>query len=150
VASPDRFSEPEVLPELRGTLRVASLGVEAGGELVIAQRSSLAEYGVSGVLRQSALDWLEQRRRFSPQGELRVDIRIRVLHLRGSLAARWWPEWVAPDRLVVGVVVKREGVDLVRFERSVESRLGGSDWADTRARARRLARRLGQRVAEAF
>ena len=142
--------EPEVLPEGLGALRVAQLVVEAEASLPASQRSDLVEYDVPGALRQSALDWLEQRDRFSPQGEVRVKVRIRSLHLRGSLAARWWPAWAARDRLGVEVTVEREGVEVARFQRSLESRLGGSDWADPRARARRLARRLGQRVAEAF
>lgn len=148
--SPRHSPGPEGLAELLGELRVAAVAVEEGGELGLAERRSLAEYEVLGVLRQSTLDWLEQRRRFSRQGELRVGIRVEALYLRGPLVARWWPGLGARDRLAVQVTLRRGDVELKRFESFVESRVGGRDWADSGARARRLARRLGQRVAEAF
>ena len=149
-ASPAPSPHAERLQDLLGSLRVASLSVEAGVEIGEAPRDDLVEYDISGVLRQSALDWLEQRRRFSPQGEIRVVVRIQDLRLRGPLAARWWPGLGAPDRHAVQVSARQGEVELARFERRVESRVGGRDWADSGARAQRLARRLGQRVAEAL
>ena len=149
-AAPERVPDPVGLAALLGEMRVAAVAVAAGGGLGGAASRQLAEYEVRGVLRQSTLDWLELRRRFSPEGEIQLDIRIETFYLRGPLAARWWPELGAPDRIAVRVRVRRGAEDLAYFQRVLESRVGGSDWADSEARAQRLARRLGQRVAEAF
>ena len=72
---------------------------------------------------------------------------VESLRLRSGLAARWWPGLGVPDRLAVRVTLHRGEARLHSFETFVESRLGGEDWGDPRERARRLARRLGQRVA---
>ncbi|MFP8875344.1 MAG: hypothetical protein VCB99_00235, partial [Myxococcota bacterium] len=144
---PEQPPVPQAPARDLGALRVSDVEVETSAQLAPSGLRSLSNYEVPEVLRQSTLDWLEQHQRFGRQGELRVEIRVEALHLRSAFAARWWPGLGAPDRLAVRVTLHRGEVRLHGFEAFVESRLGGNDWGDPRERARRLARRLGQRVA---
>lgn len=145
--SPEQPPDPKDLARHWGALRIADVEVETSGQLAPSDLRGLARYEVPAVLRQSTLDWLEQHQRFHRQGELRVEIRVEALRLRSAFAARWWPGLGAPDRLAVRVTLRRGDARLQGFATFVESRLGGSDWGDPGERARRLARRLGQRVA---
>ena len=144
---PEQSPAPQEQARVLGTMRVSDVEVESSAQLAPGALRSLSSYEVPAVLRQSTLDWLEQHERFGQQGELRVEIRVESLRLRSALAARWWPGLGAPDRLAVGVTLHRGEAWLHSFETFVQSRLGGDDWGDPRERARRLARRLGQRVA---
>jgi hypothetical protein len=103
-------------------------------------------------VRQSALDWFEQRGRFATEGQLALRVTIDSVRLRGTVST-WLFGWVAaPDHLAARVSVEREHTrDLVNGNlcpARVESALAGWSWRDREARLDRLARRLGQRVAE--
>jgi hypothetical protein len=99
-------------------------------------------------LRQSALDWLEQRDRLAPDGELTLLVTIDSARLR-SASTTWLFGWVAaPDHLAAQVSVLHGLERAARCPTRVESSLAGYSWRDPDARLERLARRLGQRIAE--
>ena len=99
-------------------------------------------------VRESALDWLEQRDRLAADGQLALLVTIESARLRGPATA-WLFAWAAaPDHLAAEVSVLR-GLDrTARCPVQVESALAGWSWRDRDARLERLARRLGRRIAE--
>ena len=101
-----------------------------------------------GSVRQSARDWLEQRDRLAPDGDLSLQVRVDALRLRSSGVA-WLFSWAAaPDHLGAQVTVLRGLERVDRCPARVESALSGYSWRDPDARLDRLARRLGHRIAE--
>jgi hypothetical protein len=101
-----------------------------------------------GEVRQSARDWLEQRDRLAPDGELSLQVRVEALRLRSSWVT-WLFAWaVAPDRLAARVTVLRGLERADRCPERVESALSGYSWRDPDVRLDRLARRLGHRIAD--
>jgi hypothetical protein len=101
-----------------------------------------------GSVRQSARDWLEQRDRLAPDGELSLQVRVEALRLRSAWVT-WLFAWaVAPDHLAAQVTVLRGLERVDRCPARVESALSGYSWRDPDARLERLARRLGHRIAE--
>jgi hypothetical protein len=133
-----------------------SLGPETGRfarvEVAIApDEASLAPKAAAEVVvwvRQSALDWLEQRDRLARDGDLTLLVTIDSARLR-SAATTWLFAWAAaPDHVAARVSVLH-GLDRAdRCPARVESALSGYSWRDPDARLERLARRLGQRIAE--
>ena len=103
---------------------------------------------VAALTRQSALDWLDQRGRLAPDGGTAVAITIDSARLRWTLTA-WLFAWAAPpDHLAARVSLRRAAEREPRCDARVESALAGWSWRDPELRLDRLARRLGQRVAE--
>jgi len=103
---------------------------------------------VAAMTRQSALDWLEQRGRLAPGGGGSVAVTIDSAALR-SAGVAWLFAWaVPPDHLSARVSLRRGAEHTPRCSARVESALAGWSWRDPDARIDRLARRLGQRVAE--
>jgi hypothetical protein len=99
-------------------------------------------------VRQSARDWLEQRDRLAPDGELALVVTIGSARLR-SPTVTWFFAWAtAPDHLAAQVLVVRGSEPASRCPVRVESALAGYSWRDPEARLERLARRLGHRIAE--
>jgi hypothetical protein len=130
-AAPGRFAQVEVT--VVGD--AASLGAESTARL-------------AGLVRQSARDWLEQRDRLAPDGELTLQVTVDVARLRSSTVT-WLFSWaVPPDQLAAQVAVRRGEERTSRCPARVESALAGYSWRDPDPRLERLARRLGHRVAE--
>jgi hypothetical protein len=107
---------------------------------------------VVAVVRQSALDWLEQQNRLAPDGQLALVVTIDSARLRSG-AVTWLFAWAAaPDHLAAQVVLERgharDPTLHLRCPVRVESALAGYSWRDPDARLARLARRLGRRIAE--
>ena len=123
----------------------------AGVEVALAPGLRLdpaAATRVVAVTRQSALDWLEQRGRLEPGGASSVAVTVDSARLRSSLST-WLFAWAAsPDHLAARVSLRRGAEREPRCAARVESALAGWSWRDPEARLDRLARRLGQRVAE--
>jgi hypothetical protein len=107
-----------------------------------------AAAGTARSVRQSARDWLDQGGRLAADGELALAIQLDSAHVRPAWVA-WGFAWVAdPDHLAGEVRVLRGAERLASFPVRVESALSGWDWRDPDERLDRLARRLGQRLAE--
>jgi hypothetical protein len=103
---------------------------------------------VAAVTRQSALDWLEQRGRLAPDRGSSVAVTVDSARLRSALST-WLFAWTAPpDHLAARVSLRRGAEHEPRCSARVESALAGWSWRDPEARLDRLARRLGQRIAE--
>ena len=123
----------------------------AGVEVALAPGLSLdsaAAARIAALTRQSALDWLEQRGRLAPDGRATVEVAIDSARLRSELSA-WLFAWIAPpDHLSARVALRRGALRTPRCAARVESALSGWSWRDPEPREDRLARRLGQRVAE--
>ena len=123
----------------------------AGVEVALAPGLALdpaAAGRVAAGARQSALDWLEQRGRLAPDGASLVAVTVDSAQLR-SAATTVLFAWVAdPDELSARVSLRRGSQRTPRCAVRVESALAGWSWRDPEARLDRLARRLGQRVAE--
>lgn len=132
---------------LAGEARVGRVEVEAAPGLGREARARL-EAGTGDVLRQSVLDWLDQRGRWDPSGALAVQVQVGTLRLRSRLRALLPGSWGRPDVLAARVRVSRQGELLKSFGVEATSRLGGRAWWDPAERLRRLARILGQRVVE--
>lgn len=99
-------------------------------------------------VRQSALDWLEQRDRLATDGELTLLVTVDSTRLRSSATA-WLFAWAAPPDHLAALVAVLRGLDRApRCPARVESALAGYSWRDPDARLERLARRLGHRIAE--
>ena len=99
-------------------------------------------------VRQSARDWLEQGDRLAGDGELSLAVSVESARLRPAWKA-WLFAWAAaPDHLAARVLVLRGAEPVSSAPVRVESGLSGWDWRDPAERLDRLARRLGQRVAE--
>jgi hypothetical protein len=135
----DLASEPETGRFARVEVALApdasSLGPKAAAELLVR-------------VRQSALDWLEQRDRLAPDGELTLLVTVDSARLRSAPTA-WLFAWAAaPDHLAAQVSVLHGLERATRCPARVESALAGYSWRDPNARLERLARRLGQRIAE--
>ena len=135
----DPASEPEAGRFARAEVALApdasSLAPKAAAELLV-------------WVRQSALDWLEQRGRLAPDGRATVEVAIDSARLRSELSA-WLFAWIAPpDHLSARVALRRGALRTPRCAARVESALSGWSWRDPEPREDRLARRLGQRVAE--
>jgi hypothetical protein len=100
------------------------------------------------IVRQSALDWLDQRDRLAPDGQLSLVVTIDSARVRGTVAT-WLFAWAAaPDHLAAQVLVVRDLEISPRCPVRVESALSGYSWRDPDARLERLARRLGHRIAD--
>ena len=128
------------------------VGQVARVEVALApEASSLAPKAAAELLvqvRQSALDWLEQRDRLRPDGELTLLVTVDSARLRSAPTA-WLFGWAAaPDHLAAQVSVLSGLERATRCPARVESALAGYSWRDPEARLERLARRLGQRIAE--
>jgi hypothetical protein len=107
-----------------------------------------AAAALARAVRQSARDWLEQRDRLAGDGELALVVRIDSARLRPAWVA-WLFAWVAaPDQLATQVLVLRGAEPVSSTPVRVESALSGWAWRDPDERLDRLARRLGQRIAE--
>jgi hypothetical protein len=123
----------------------------AGVEVTLAPDLGLdrgAAARVAAVTRQSALDWLEQRGRLAPEGGSVVEVVVDSARRRSALATIAFA-WVAPpDHLSARVALRRGAARTPRCPIRVESALSGWSWRDPDPRLDRLARRLGQRVAE--
>jgi hypothetical protein len=123
----------------------------AGVEVELAPGLSLdpaAAARVAAVTRQSALDWLEQRGRLAPDGGRSVAVTVDSARLR-SAGVAWLFAWAAPpDHLSARVSLSRGTEHTARCSERVESALAGWSWRDPDARLDRLARRLGQRIAQ--
>lgn len=123
----------------------------AGVEVALAPGLSLdpaAGARVAAVTRQSALDWLEQRGRLAPDGGSSVAITVDSARLRWALST-WLFAWAAPpDHLAARIALRRAAEHEPRCAVRVDSALAGWSWRDPEARRDRLARRLGQRIAE--
>jgi hypothetical protein len=123
----------------------------AGVEVALAPGLSLdpgAAARVAVVTRQSALDWLEQRGRLATGGGSSVAVTVESARLRSGLTT-WLFAWASgPDHLFARVALRRESEHTVRCPVRVESALAGWSWRDPEPRLDRLARRLGQRIAE--
>lgn len=107
---------------------------------------------LAATVRQSALDWFDQKGRFAADGPLALLVTIDSVRVRGTVAAGLFG-WVSgDDHLSARVGIEREDTrDLVAAELCpvrVESALAGWSWRDPDARLERLARRLGHRIAE--
>jgi len=103
---------------------------------------------VAALTRQSALDWLEQRGRLAPGGASSVAVTVESARLRGAWTAFLFA-WAAPsDHLSAQVSLQRGDERTARCPARVESALAGWSWRDPETRLDRLARRLGQRIAE--
>jgi hypothetical protein len=103
---------------------------------------------VAAVTRQSALDWLEQRGRLAPDGGSSVAVTVDSARLRSAFST-WLFAWAGPpDHLSARISLRRASEQTPRCEARVESALSGWSWRDSQTRLDRLARRLGQRVAE--
>ena len=126
--------------------RFAQVDVALAGDAASLDAKTAAR--VSGLVRQSARDWLEQRDRAAPEGELALEVSIEAVRVRGSLSA-WLFAWaLAPAALAAQVSVRRGAERVPRCPVRVESALSGYSWRDPDPRLDRLARRLGRRVAE--
>jgi hypothetical protein len=130
----------------------SAIGRFARVEVALAPGTGLApEEGVRVValVRQSALDWLEQQDRLAPDGQLSLVVTIDSARLR-SASVTWLFAWAAPpDHLAAQVSVLQHGVERTALcPARVESALAGYSWRDPDARLERLARRLGHRIAE--
>ena len=123
----------------------------AGVEVALAPGLPLAPATAAraaAVTRQSALDWLDQRGQLDPGGGASVTIIVESARLRWTLTA-WLFAWAAPpDHLAARVSLRRAAEREPRCAARVESALAGWSWRNPEARLDRLARRLGQRVAE--
>jgi hypothetical protein len=104
----------------------------------------------AATVRQSARDWLEHEDRLAFEGELELEVDVDAAHLRGALTTWLFAALVPPDYLAATVSVRREGALAARYPVRVESALAGYGWRDREERLDRLARRLGQRVAESL
>jgi len=113
-----------------------------------AQQALLRRHDAAPVLRQSALDWLDARGRFAPDGELSLHVHIRFVRLRSELVALLFGRASRADRLEATITVKRGDRRLADFPVRVASSLGGRAWKDPEERLQRMARVLGRRVAE--
>lgn len=134
---------------LTGEARVGRVEVTADAQLLSAgQRKLLRRHEAATVLRQSALDWLDARGHFARKGELLLQVQIRAVRLRSELAALLLGGAAGADSLEVSVRVTRGGEELKIFAAHVTSSAGGRDWKDPGDRLQRMARRLGQRVAD--
>jgi hypothetical protein len=102
----------------------------------------------AATVRQSARDWLEHGDRLAASGELELEVDLESLHLRGAVTTWLFASLAEPDHLAAIVSVRREGELAARYPVRVESALAGYGWRDREERLDRLARRLGQRVAE--
>jgi hypothetical protein len=103
---------------------------------------------VARAVRQSARDWLEQGDRLASGGELSLVVSVESARLRPGWVT-WLFSWAAaPDHLAAQVMVLRGAERLSIAPVRVESALGGWAWRDPDERLDRLARRLGQRLAD--
>ena len=126
-------------------LRYAAVEVALGPGLSL---DPTAAARVAAQTRQSALDWLEQRGRLAPDGGATVAVTIESARLRSALTA-WAFAWAtSPDHLSARVALRSGSERTPRCPARVESALAGWSWRDPDTRLDRLARRLGQRVAE--
>lgn len=116
--------------------------------LSVAQQALLRRHRVGGVLRQSALDWLEARGRFDPAGAYAVEVQIRSVRLRGAWVALLLGRAAGEDHLEASVRLTRAGQLVNEFSSRVASSAGGRDWKDPAERLQRMARILGRRIAE--
>lgn len=107
----------------------------------------LEEERALAVLRQSTLDWLEQGERLDPRSELEVRVEVESLELRSPAVAWLFSALAGPDRLAVRVELRRRGDAVRTFHTGAASALSGFAWRDRGERLRRLARRVGHRVA---
>jgi hypothetical protein len=135
----DRGSAPE--PGRFGRVEVAiapeavSLDAETAARLI-------------ALVRQSARDWLEQRGRLAPDGELALIVTIDAARLRSAWVT-WLFAWAAaPDHLAAQVSVLRDLALVPSCPVRVESAVSGYSWRDRDARVAHLAHRLGHRIAE--
>jgi hypothetical protein len=125
--------------------RYAAVEVAIGPGLAL---DPAAAARAAAVTRQSVLDWLEQRGRFAPDGAASLQLTLESARLRSAVTA-WGFAWIArPDHLFARVALRRGTDESPRCPARVESALAGWSWRDREARLDRLARRLGQRVAE--
>jgi len=104
----------------------------------------------AATVRQSARDWLEHDDRLAASGELELEVDLESLHLRSAVTTWLFSSLAEPDHLAAIVSVRREGALAARYPVRVESALAGYGWRDREERLDRLARRLGQRVAESL
>lgn len=126
-------------------VRYAAVEVMLGPRVAL---DSAAAARVAELARQSALDWLEQRGRLAPDGGSTVAVTIDSARLRGALSA-WAFAWIMPPDHLSARIALRSGLrEVPRCASRVESALAGWSWRDPETRRDRLARRLGQRVAE--
>jgi hypothetical protein len=141
--------EPALPPLLgdRGTVGRVDVVADAP-PLSGAQQALLRRHDAAPVLRQSALDWLDARGRFAPDGELSLHVQIRFVRLRSELVALLFGRASRDDRLEATITVKRGDRRLADFPVRVASSLGGRAWKDPEDRLQRMARVLGRRVAE--
>ena len=141
--------EPPLPPLLgdRGTVGRVDVVADAP-PLSGAQQALLRRHDAAPVLRQSALDWLDARGRFAPDGELSLHVHIRFVRLRSELVALLFGRASRADRLEATITVKRGDRRLADFPVRVASSLGGRAWKDPEERLQRMARVLGRRVAE--
>lgn len=129
--------------------RVAHLEVGSdAGALSESARALLDRYEVGAVLRQSTLDWLDERGGFDPESVLDVRVQIRSVRLRSAAAALLLGSLAGEDRLMAVVVVTRDAVVVKTFEAEVSSSSGGRGWRDPAERIERLARMLGRRIVD--
>ena len=129
--------------------RVAHLDVGGdAGALSASARALLDRYEVGAALRQSTLDWLDERGAFDPEGELDVLVQIRSVRLRSAAVALLLGSLGGEDRLATFVVVTRDAVVVKTFEAEASSSSGGRGWRDPAERIERLARMLGRRIVE--
>ena len=126
-----RFARVEVAIAPAG----ASLDAEAAARLV-------------ALVRQSARDWLELRGRTAPDGELSLIVTVDSVRLRSAWVTTLFAWAAPPDHLAARVSLRRAAEREPRCDARVESALAGWSWRDPELRLDRLARRLGQRVAE--
>jgi len=113
-----------------------------------AQQKQLRRHETAAVLRQTALDWLDARGHFDLEGEIALRVQIRDLRVRSQLAVLLLGGVAGSDHIEVSVVVLRGGEAVDDFAAHVVSAAGGRDWKRPGDRLERMARMLGQRVAE--
>jgi hypothetical protein len=140
--APEPSARPE-RPEGRyGRVDVA-VAPAVAAQLPVDDASRLAR-----AVRQSARDWLEQSDRLAGDGELALAVSVESARVRPAWVT-WLFAWLAdPDHVAAQVLVLRGAERLAAFPVRVESALSGWEWRDPGERLERLARRLGQRVAE--
>jgi hypothetical protein len=145
--APAAIEAPGAPHLLAGDARVGRVEVTADSQqLSSAQLDLLERHEAAAVLRQSALDWLDARGHFDPNGALALQLQIRAVRLRSKLAALLLGGATGADHLEVAVVVTRDAEVLKTFAAQVTSSAGGRDWKDPGDRLQRMARLLGRRV----
>ncbi len=148
-AAPPPSAEAPPGPLLPSGSRVRLLEVVPDPErLSASDRELLADGEVASRVRQGALDALEQRRRFDPQGDATVRVRLVQVRLRSRLTTLLLSHRAGADQLTAEVDVERGGAPVGMLRIAATTALGGLEWRDPEKRLQRLARELARRISE--